>query len=661
MSSYNKQKQQAGIDRLKLRLAVLGILVIAAFVALYSRLWFLQVLETEQYSAFAQENRVRFVYSEPSRGRILDSEGRILVRNRGSNSVTIDKQIVDTPREQRMVLTRLTKLLDVPLGDLRKRFNDQTVSPYKPVAVANDVDEEDSIYIAENREDFPGVDTEVLPVRFYPHRDLAAHLLGYVGEISPEELDSERFKGVRPSYGPGDLVGKEGLEYAYDEFLRGKPQIDKVIVNSGGDVVTSRRQQEELPGNDLVLSVDLDIQKAAEKALLAGLKAARVSYGAPAGAVVVMDPNTGGIVASASYPDYDPSILADGFTLKEQDSLGGQTPEDPDDDAMLNRVTQITKSPGSIFKIVTAGAAMWSGIADPYSQIECAGSEVYPPEGGPGSVLFRNWNSAYRGFIGFPESLEHSCDTFYYELGWRMEEAFGAANGDGTEKFQRYARLAGLGRETGIDLRYEAEGVVPDQEWLTELCEALGPGCNESWLPGYSVNMAIGQGDMIVSPLQMAVTFAAIANGGSVMQPRIGWELTTPTDADTTESERTFKAKVVNKLPLDPTEISVIHEGLIDVISGAEGTAASAFSGFPTGRYPLAGKTGTAEIGETGLNDAWFVSYGPADDPQYVISVMVQEAGHGGENAAPIARQIWEAIFGLDKKTDVQLGQDASG
>ena len=659
--SYNQQKQNAGIDRVKLRLAVLGILVIASFVALFSRLWFLQVLETEQYSAYAQENRVRFVYSEPSRGRILDSEGRILVRNRGSNSVTIDKQIVDTPREQRIVLSRLSRLLDVSLGDLRKRFNDQTVSPYKPVAVANDVEEEDSIYIAENREDFPGVDTEVLPVRFYPHHDLAAHILGYVGEISPEELDSEHFKGVRPSYGPGDLVGKEGVEYAYDRWLRGKPQIDKVIVNSGGDVVTSRRQQEEQPGNDLVLSIDLDIQKAAEKALVAGLQAARVSYGAPAGAVVVMDPDTGGIVASASYPDYDPSILADGFTFKEQDRLGGQTPEDPDDDAMLNRATQITKSPGSVFKVVTAGAAMWTGVADPYSQIECAGSEVYPPEGGPGSVVFRNWTSAYRGYIGFPESLEHSCDTFYYELGWRMEEAYGAANGDGTEKFQRYARMAGFGHETGIDLRYEADGVVPDQKWLADLCEALGPGCNEAWLPGYSVNMSIGQGDMIVSPLQMAVTYAAIANGGNVMQPRIGWELTTPMDADTTQSERTFKAKVVNKLPLEPTEISVMHEGLIDVISGPLGTAAYAFSGFPTNRYPIAGKTGTAEIGETGLNDAWFVSYGPADDPQYVISVLVQEAGHGGENAAPIARQVWEAIFGLDKKTDVQLGQDFSG
>ena len=666
VSSFGQQKPNSGgIDRLTLRLAVLGILVIAAFVALFSRLWFLQVLETEQYTAYAQENRVRFVYSEPSRGRILDREGRILVRNRGSNSVTIDKQIVDTPSEQRMVLRRLSRLLDTSLSDLRERFKDATVSPYKPVAVANDVQEIHSIYIAENREDFPGVDTEVLPVRFYPHHDLAAHVLGYVGEISPEELDSPHFKGIRPAYGPGDLIGKEGVEYAYDRFLRGKPQIDKVIVNSAGDVVTSRRQQDEQPGNDLVLSLDLEIQKITEKALVAGLEAARVSYAAPAGAVVVMDPNTGAVVASASYPDYDPSILADGLTTKEYASLGAGTEDDPDDDALLNRATQIIRNPGSTFKVVTAGAAMATGVADAYSQVECAGSEVYPPEGGPGSVLFRNWTSAYQGYIGFPESLEHSCDTFYYELGWRMEDAFGAANGDGSERFQRYARQAGMGHETGIDLRYEADGLVPDEKWCTEQYEATkdspGPTCEFGWLPGFSVNMAIGQGDMIVSPLQMAVTYAAIANGGDVMRPRLGWELATPTGSETSETVRTFKETVVNRLPLDDVELSMIHDGLVDVISGAQGTAAYAFSGFPTSTYPLAGKTGTAEIGETGLNDAWFVTYGAADAPEYVIAVMVQEAGHGGESAAPIARQIWEAIFGIDTKTDVQLGRDFSG
>lgn len=663
MSSYGQQRaNQGGIDRLKLRLAVLGVLVVASFVALFSRLWFLQVLASEQYDQFAKDNRVRFVYSEPSRGRILDVDGRVLVRNRGSNSVTVDKQIVDSPREERMVFKRLSNLLDLPKKDLKTRFNDATVSPYKPVAVANDVSERQSTYIAVHSEDFPGVATEVLPVRYYPHKDLAAHILGYVGEISPEDLKSEHFKDVRPSYGPGDLVGKEGVEYHYDRFLRGKPQIDKVIVNSNGDPVASSRQQEETPGRDLRLSIDLDIQKAAEKALFDGLMAARsATYRAPGGAVAVMDPNTGGIVAMASYPDYDPSMLADGLSFKELDGLGGAT-EDPDDDALLNRATQLTKAPGSTFKAVTAGAAMATGVADPYTQVECDGSSVYPPEGGPGSVVFNNWTSTYYGYIGFPMSLEVSCDTFYYELGWRMEEAYGASNGDGTEKFQKYTRTAGLGHDTGIDLRYEADGVVPDQKWLNQLCKAIGPGCNEGWLPGYTVNMSIGQGDLNVTPLQMAVTYAAIANDGKVMRPRIGWALETPLATGTSETEKTFRASVQARLPLESTEMEVIREGLEDVVTGGNGTAVSTFAGFPLDRFPIAGKTGTAQIGESEAdrNDAWFVSYGPVGSPQYVISVLVQDAGHGGTSAGPIARQIWEAIFDVDKDTDVSLGVDSS-
>jgi penicillin-binding protein 2 len=665
VSNYGRPPQDSGgIDRMKLRLAVLGVLVIAAFVALFSRLWFLQVLASEEYEKFAEENRVRFVYSEPSRGRILDRNGKVLVRNRFSLSATIDKQVVDEPRERRIVLRRLSEVLDIPVEDLRRRLNDVTVSPYKPVAVANDISEKDDIYISVHEDRFPGVDTEILPVRTYPHEALASHVLGYVGEISPDELKDPHFKNVKPAYGPGDLIGKEGVEYAYDKYLRGKPRIQRVIVNSASDVVTTELQQEEDPGQDLVLSLDLGIQRVTENALAAGLQAARVSYAAPAGAVVVMDPQTGGVLAMASQPEYDPTILADGLTTKEYASLGQATPDNPDDDAFLNRPTQVLRNPGSTFKVVTAGAAMATGVADPFAQLECAGSEVYPPEGGPGSISYSNWTSAHNGFIGFPESLEISCNTFYYELGWRLEEAFGASNGDGSEKYQKYARQAGVGHETGIDLRYEADGLVPDKEWLDDYCEDIeSVGCDLGWVPGLTVNMSIGQGDVIVSPLQMAVTYAAIANGGEVVRPRLGWELTTPMgDGLAPEVNKTYKPQVVTKLPLDTTELGVIQDGLQAVVSGDAGTAVSAFAGFPLDRFPLAGKTGTAQIDdENERNDAWFVSYGPVDSPQYVIAVLVQDAGHGGESAAPIARQVWEGIFDIDKATDVRLGSDSSG
>ena len=651
-----------GIDRTRLRLAILAIVVVAAFVALFSRLWFLQVLAAPTYRDLAQENRVRLVHSEPARGRILDRNGRTLVRNRFSLSITIDRQVVEPEtRLEERVLRRLSRLLDEPVKVLNERLNDARVSPYKPVAVAFDVDEAHSTYIAENGEDFPGVDSEVLPVRYYPHGDLAAHILGYVGEISPEELASPHFQDERRSYIAGDLVGKDGLEYAYDRHLRGRPQVERKIVNSSNAVVGTQIQQREAPGHDLVTSLDIDIQKVTERALLAGIKAARgADYNAPAGAAVVLDPNTGGVVAMASFPEYDPSMLADGITTREYASLGGET-LDGDDDALLNRATQAQRKPGSTFKPITAGAALASGVADPFTRLECPGAKVY------GGITFHNWTSSYRGFIGFPESLEHSCNTFYYQLGWSMEQRFGPLFGDGSERFQRYARTAGLGKETGIDLRYETEGLVPDEEWCKQRYEDTKddpfPTCRFGWLPGYTVNMSIGQGDLLVTPLQMAVTYGAIANRGTVVTPRLGWALAVPAADGGIETTRKFRSRPAAKLPLDDAEISVLREGLARVVSGGSGTARGTFAGFPLSRFPVSGKTGTAQLSSTntGLNDAWFVSYAPSASPDYVIAVYVEEAGHGGTSAAPIARQIWEGIFGIDRSTSVRLGSDASG
>jgi penicillin-binding protein 2 len=652
-------RQKTPAENVTLRLAIFGILMVAAFVALFSRLWFLQVLAAGDYEQLAQENRVRFVHSEPPRGRILDRNGVVIAENRTSLAVTIDRQILERRRQRKRTVEQLSALLDVPAKQIMERLLDGTVSPYKPVAVVNDVNEDDAAVIEENHEDFPGVDIEELPVRQYPESSLAAHILGYVNEISPEQLESDHFKSVRPAYAAGDIVGHAGVEYSYDRFLRGEPRIEKVIVNSSGDVIGSKLAQEERPGYDLVLAMDSEIQHVTEDALEAGVNAARgAGYGAPGGAAVVMDPNNGDILAMASFPDYDPRILADGITTKEFKTLN-----DPEQNAWLDRAIQAQRPPGSTFKVVTAGAAMASGVAGPYDAIECPGSRVYPPEGGLGSEEFNNWTSKYFGYIGFATSLEISCDTFYYELGWRMEERFGppeSRGGDGTERFQRYARRTGFDHETGIDLPNEAEGRVPDKKW----CNAFrkdNVGCFDGWLPGFTVNMSIGQGDLIVTPMQMAVAYSAIANGGTVWQPHVAAGLATTNDEAEVDLLRPIRDKKVTELPLDAVQLGVIHEGLELVISGAEGTAAGAFAGFPLDQFPLAGKTGTAEVDSGARNDAWFVSYGPSDAPEYVVAVFVEDAGHGGESAAPIARQIYEGIFGLDKETNVNLGTDASG
>ncbi|MDQ4024696.1 MAG: penicillin-binding transpeptidase domain-containing protein, partial [Actinomycetota bacterium] len=459
-----------GSDRTVLRLAVMAVLLVAAFVALFSRLWYLQVLAVGDYRTLAKENRIRLVYSEPERGRILDRNGNVLVGNRDSLSITIDRQRIEPASlKERKVLYEVARLL-VPdrlkgrerdravvakVKEMREELNDATVSPYKPVAVVNDVPESVVYWINENPEDFPGVAAEELPVRTYPYGKLAAHVLGYVGEINAEELELPEFRNAKPPYESGDLIGKNGVERTYDRWLRGKPRIEAKVVNSAGDVVQdAQTRQVEEPGKDLILSLDVEAQKIAEKALASGIYAARsAGEEAPDGAVVVMDPNDGGVVAMASFPTYDPSMLADGLSLAEQKKLQGD-PATAEDDAELNRAIQAGVPPGSTFKVVTAGAALANDVVDASSYLDCPPYKRYGATGI--TTVFNNWTSVDFGSIGFPESLEISCDTFYYELGWQMEDRWGAANGDESERFQDYIRAAGFGSETGIDLPYEA-------------------------------------------------------------------------------------------------------------------------------------------------------------------------------------------------------------
>ena len=641
-----------------LRLAIFGILLVAMFVALFSRLWFLQVLATDQYQVLAQENRVRRIHSEPPRGRILDRNGNVIVDNKAQFAVTIDKQILDVRWKKRRVLNDLSDLIEVPVRELRAQLQDITVSPYKPVAVAIGIPEAARDHIIENQEDFPGVDIEDLPSRDYPNGPLAAHLLGYVSEVSEENLESDHFRSVRPRYRAGDLVGKAGLEYTYDRFLRGQPEERNVVVNASGEPLGARVAQEEEPGQDLVLHLDIELQEVAEQALADAVEIG----GADGGAVVVMDPNTGGILAMASNPSYNPRMIADGISTAEAKLLF-----DEETNLFFNRAIQAAQPPGSTYKIVTAGAALANDVVSAADFLSCTPSAVYPPGGGSGSVVFRNWTSAYNESMGFAESLETSCDTFYYELGWRMESAFGppeSAGGDGTERFQKYARMAGFNKETGVDLPGEAEGRVPDEAWLDEYCENIeSEGCDLGWLPGYTVNMSIGQGDLVVTPMQMAVTTAAIANGGRLVEPRLAARFERET-LEGVEVTREIEPTLRRKLPLDATELGVIHQGLVDVVSGSEGTARGAFAGFPLDEFPIAGKTGTAQLRteDNDDNDAWFVSYAPADAPQYVVAAYVEKTSlHGGSIAAPIAREIYEAILGLDDEAEVQVAEDSSG
>lgn len=674
-----------GLDRSTIRLAVLGVFILVTFVALFSRLWFLQVLAADNYRELAKENRVRRVQSEPPRGRIFDRNGKILVDNRRSLAITVDRQRIDETEEQNALLRKLTTLVvdrqclphkneREPRSDqlkkerrqtfreLKDHLADITVSQFKPVAVAYDVPIEAALCVKENHENFPGVAIEQLSIREYPQGALAAQIVGYVGEITKDELKSDYFKNAQPRYAAGDIVGHMGLERYYDRVLRGRPGISKVVVDSSGDPIgPSQPIQEQLTGKDLVLALDTRIQRITEQALSNGALAAAGLSQLPHGGAVVMDPNTGGVVAMASYPTYNPAILADGFSFKESDRLGGKTPNEGGDDALFNRATQSEVPPGSTFKVVTAGAAIVNNLVTAGEQIDCNPFYEYLGE------TFNNYTTADLGYVELARSLEISCDTYYYALGARLEEQFGAARGDGTEQFQKYMRRVGFGHPTGIDIPFETAGRVPDQAWYEDFCPLVNTRdfCAQGWLPGYTVNMAIGQGDLTVSPLQMAVVFAAIANGGDVLEPHLATKVTQP-NLTTGESEvvREIERHVVNTLGLDEESLATMRQGLIQVVSGGGGTATGAFAGFPLDQYQVAGKTGTAQIGsvDSGNNFAWFTSYAPAEDPQYVVVAYVRGPGHGGDTAAPIAREIYEGIFELDQETDVQIGSgDSSG
>ena len=346
----------------------------------------------------------------------------------------------------------------------------------------------------------------------------------------------------------------------------------------------------------------------------------------------------------ASYPTYDARLLQDGISNKDAKIVGLATPKDNTDDALLNRPIGAPLAPGSTFKAITSVAALTLDVVGPHDLVGCPGTFVPP-----GSFTeFYNWTTSDLGSMGFIKALEISCNTFFFNLGWRLEAKWGI-NADGQFQFQRFTRMMGFGRETGIQLPYEEEGLVPDPR----MCDLPTYCPEDEYLPGYTVNMAVGQGDLLTTPLQMAMGYAAIANGGTVYTPQIVKAITRTDVAGGEEIVREIEPEIQSTLPLDMGEIEVVRAGLVEVVNGGAGTANDAFVGL--GAAQVAGKTGTAQVGETGSNHSWFISYAPYTDPRYVVAVYVEKAGYGGETAAPIAREIYEGIFLNDNNTSVSI------
>jgi len=612
-------------------MGILGVIVVSLFAAMLVRLWYLQVLAAPALSVEAQNNSVRLIATEAPRGRILDRNGKVIVDNKVVNAVTLSRTDADRHPD---ILARLAPVLGASVDDLNKRVHDDRFSVFKPVPITEDVPKEKLIYLKEHQVDFPGVDAVQLTQREYPNGTLAAHLLGYVGQINDKELASRKAAG----YKAGDTIGKSGVEQAYEVDLRGQPAVEKLEVDSKGHVLRTLGFQPAVQGHDLQLTIDLDVQVLAEESLEKGLEQARnvydrttgESFKAPAGSVVVLDPNNGSVLAMASNPTYDPRDFVDGISQAKfaqfQDPAGFFP--------LNNRALQGLYAPGSTFKLVTGIAALEKGLITPKDTVADTGSITV------GGRIFRNALSEPHGRIDLPRAVTVSSDVFFYDLGKRFWEARDRL---GTTPIQDVAHSLGLGAPTGIDLPFESDGRVPDPASRKKTHDA-NPAAfpTRDWFTGDNMILGVGQGDMVATPVQLADAYATFANGGTVYAPRVA---ATVLDANS-QVVRKIDPRLVRKVDLPASVRAPLLAGFVGAVADPKGTAFPAFNGFPLSQFSVAGKTGTAEV--AGKQDtALFSAFAPADNPQFEVTVVMEQSGFGASAAAPVARRVIEKLAGL--------------
>jgi penicillin-binding protein 2 len=632
--------------RMALRVAILAAIALVVFAVLFLRLWSLQILSGTKYENAALNNQIRTVRRDAPRGNIVDRYGRVLVTNVGATAVEVWP--ADLPKQGRYAeMKQLAAVLHVPLHPLLVKLEQRKDDPLTPLVVQVSVHKPQLDYLAEHRREFPGVHTRITYLRRYNSQALLAHVLGYVGEINADQLKALRKDG----YLAGDEIGQSGVEKTYDTYLRGQPEIDEVHVNSVGRPVPGTQpvvRKERQAGSRVQLTIDISLQRAAERALQYGIRLAHADgkWLADGGAVIAMDPNTGEIQAMASSPTFKPSIFVGRTRPKKLAPLLDPVVAKKDNYPGLNRATEGLYPPGSTFKPVTALAAMQERMISPFQTLQCSPDFVVKGQDGGATQVFKNWDPYANEPMTLPQALGASCDTYFYNLGY----AFYALPPDRGHPLQGWASRFGFGQPTGIDIGPEQDGLLPTPEWRDETyTKKTDPCCwrvDRLWKPGDSIQLAIGQKDLLVTPLQMTRFFALLANGGNLVQPRLvravqppdstGWHYLNPT--------------LPQPSGVDPAALAVVRDGLYRATHASYGTATSVFGSFP---IPVAGKTGTAEKAvqvpgdkyPTLQDQSWWCGYAPADNPKLTVCVVIENGGHGGTAAAPAALQVFEHYF----------------
>jgi penicillin-binding protein 2 len=627
--------------QLALRVGILGAVALVVFTILFLRLWSLQVLSGDEYLNAAQNNQLRLVRVEAPRGPILDRRGRVIVQNVAGTAVKL--WVGDMPEQGRYaIVRRLARVLDVSPRALAREVDAGRSDPLTPITVKTSVGEAQIHYLYEHQAEFPGVEIAQVYLREYPYKALAAHILGYVGEISPDELARLRREGYRL----GDRLGKTGIEAAYDVHLRGRPGVGQIRVDSLGRPVSRYQpRQEPQPGYALSLTLDVRLQRAAEEALRYGIDLAHENdhWAANGGAIVALDPRDGAVLAMASSPTYRPSVFVGRGDPSKLAPLLDEEAASRANHPGLNRAVAGLYPPGSSWKPIVAIAGMEEHAFSAYDSIQCTPVAYY----GLDRQRFVNWNPFVNRPMTLPEALAESCDTYFYEIGNRFyERGF-----EGRVRIQQWARRFGFGRTTGLDIGGEDEGLLPTPDWRRKTFDT---DWDRAWNPGDSIQLSIGQKDLLVTPLQMASFYAMLANGGSIVTPHLVSGVEQPGGKGSPRVVlRRFAPRAPQPSGVDPGALEAIRDGLYAATHSGSGTASGVFANFAV---PISGKTGTAEkvvqlpgYPSDHLEDqSWFCGWGPSDSARIVVCALIENGGHGSTAAAPAALRVFERFFNVE-------------
>lgn len=580
------------------RSVIFGIIISSFFFILLLRLFYLQIIAGTHYRKISENNRTRIIFTPSPRGDIFDRKGKILVTNHPAFTLTFIPALSSGSRSLLEMAPKLAKMLNLDPDELLNQLETAELYPFQSVRIKTNLSRDEAFYISEYSLDFPGFNIQVEPIRDYLYNDLASHLIGYIGEISKEELENPE----REDYKPGDFIGKTGVERFYDAYLRGTDGGTSVEVSASGKQTRILSKVDPVRGNDIVLTIDLNLQRIAEE-VFAGYQ----------GSVIIMDPRTGDILALVSKPSFNPNFFLSPVDKRQIYYLLTSSKR-----PLFNRSIQAQYAPGSIFKIITAIAALQEEVVNPQDKFLCTGSytmETY-------NRVFNCWKKEGHGNINLINALAQSCDVYFYQLGLRL----------GMGNLPKYSKEFGLGKLTGIDLPGEKAGIIPDRAWKKRVL-------HEGWWDGDTLNMAIGQGYLWVTPLQMVNIVSTVANEGTLFYPRVVKRIISPEGVVVQE----FEPEVNKRISLRPETWRMVKKGMIETV--ARGTGQAAYSR----KLSIAGKTGTAQNPQ-GEDHAWFVGFCPADKPELAFVVFVEHGGHGGVVSAPIIKEILTRYYGLEEE-----------